>query len=424
MTLPPRARVPMLVIGLLAGVLAWAWPAGLTPWRAVGVASGWAGTALIVASTALIVREPRLARWLGGVEAMLRGHHVAGTLGYALLLLHPLALALDEALHGGGHGWAVLDPRAQGGAERLGWAALLLLMAGLASTFSVRLRWRRWRAWHHLLAAGVVLGLLHVERLFGDPGIGWLLAATVALALGVRYLVLDRGLTALPFRVADVQHLGTEVVEATLAPLASPLPVQPGQFVLLAFGSGPGFQGCGEFHPFTVSGADARHRLRVAIKALGPCSSHAQQLGAGTTVRLQGPFGGFLLDDRGRPETPMGPQLWVAGGIGITPFIAALRQAVPATPLTLLYLVRAVDGAPFVEELQHLAAAHPTLGLRLQASRDAAVDLPALLDQVPALAQCQVRACGPAPLLQALRRALADRGVPADALRAEQFDFR
>mgnify|MGYP000974025306 CR=1 FL=1 len=424
MRLPPRLRVPALAFGLLAAVLAWAWPAQLPPWRALGVAAGWAGMALIVASTALIVREPHLARWLGGVEAMLRGHHVAGTLGYALLLLHPLALALDEALRDGGHGWAVLDPLAQGHAERLGWAALLLLMAGLGSTFSVRLRWRRWRAWHHLLAAGVVLGLLHVERLLGDPGPWWLLAAAVALALALRYLALDRGLTALPFRVAAVQHLGPQVVEAALVPLASPLPVQPGQFVLLAFGDGPGFHGCGEFHPFTVSGADARGTLRVAIKALGPCSSHAQQLGVGTAVRLQGPFGRFLLDDRGLPEAPKGPQLWVAGGIGITPFIAALRQAVPATPLTLLYLVRAVDGAPFADELQRLAAVHPSLTLCLQASRDAAVDLPALLDRVPGLARCQVRACGPAPMVQALRQSLAGRGLPADALRAEQFDFR
>lgn len=29
----------------------------------------------------------------------------------------------------------------------------------------------RWRAWHHLLGAGVVLGLVQVERLLGDPGV-------------------------------------------------------------------------------------------------------------------------------------------------------------------------------------------------------------------------------------------------------------
>ena len=424
MMLAPQARVPLLVIALVAGVLAWAWPAELPPWRSIGLVSGWAGTALIVASTALIVREARLARHLGGIEAMLRGHHVSGTLGYALLLLHPLALAVDEALQDGGSGWAVLDPRGQGSAVQLGWLGLLLLMAGLGSTFSLHLRWRRWRAWHHLLGAGVVLGLVHVERLLGDPGLLWLLAAGVTLALGLRYLALDRGLMALPFRVAAVRHAAPQVVEATLEPLASALPMQPGQFVLLAFGDGPGFHGCGEFHPFTVSDIEARGRLRVAIKALGPCSTRAQALQPGTTVRLQGPFGTFLQDEVDRPDGHRGPWLWVAGGIGITPFIAVLRHAVPTRPLTLVYLVADPGAAAFADELRQIADRHPQLSLRMQGSRDAAADLPPLLDRVPDLARCQVRACGPAPLVQALRDALAARGLPADAVQAERFDFR
>lgn len=424
MMLAPRARVPLLVITLVAAVLAWAWPAGLPTWRGIGLLSGWAGLALVVASTALIVREARLARHLGGIESMLMGHHVSGTLGYALLLLHPLALALDEALHASGSGWAVLDPRGQGMAVQLGWIGLLLLMAGLGSTFSLHLRWRRWRAWHHLLGTGVVLGLVHVERLLGDPGALWALAAVATLALGLRYLALDRGLMALPFRVAAVRHAAPQVVEATLEPQASALAVQPGQFVLLAFGDGPGFHGCGEFHPFTVSDIEARGRLRVAIKALGPCSTRAQQLQPGTTVRLQGPFGHFLHDDDARPAAQHGPSLWVAGGIGITPFIAVLRHAVPTQPVTLLYLVADPDQAAFVDELRQIAERHPQLTLRLQGSRDATADLPALLDGVADLAHCQVRACGPAPLVQALREALAARGVPPAALRAERFDFR
>lgn len=424
MIVSPPARVPLLVVVLLAAVLAWAWPADLPPWRSVGLLSGWAGTALIVASTALIVREARLARHLGGIESMLHGHHVAGTLGYALLLLHPLALALDEALQDGGSGWAVLDPRGQGLAVQIGWLALLLLMAGLASTFSLHLRWRRWRAWHHLLGAGVVLGLVHVERLLGDPGLLYALAAAAALALGLRYLALDRGLLALPFRVAAVHRAAPQVVEATLEPLASALPVQPGQFVLLAFGDGPGFHGCGEFHPFTVSDIDARGRLRVAIKALGPCSTRAQALQPGTTVRLQGPFGSFLQDDAEGPDAAHGPWLWVAGGIGVTPFIAVLRHAVPQRPVTLVYLVADPAAAPFADELRQIAAQHPQLTLLLQGSRDAAADLPPLLDRVPDLAGCRVRACGPAPLVRALRDALAARGLPADAVQAERFDFR
>lgn len=95
--------------------------------------------------------------------------------------------------------------------------------------------------------------------------------------------------------------------------------------MLLAFGDGPGFRGCGEFDPFTVSDIDARGRLRVGIKALGACSARVQALQPGTTVRLQDPFGIFLQDEADRPDAHRGPWLWVAGGIGITPFIELIE---------------------------------------------------------------------------------------------------
>jgi ferredoxin-NADP reductase len=141
-------------------------------------------------------------------------------------------------------------------------------------------------------------------------------------------------------------------------------------------------------------------------------------------VRLQGPFGSFLQDETVPSDAQRSPWLWVAGGIGITPFIAVLSHAVPDRPLTLVYLVGDPGAAAFADELQQIADRHPQLTLLMQGSRNAAADLPPLLDRVPHLAQCQVRACGPAPLVQALREALAARGLPPGAVQAERFDFR
>lgn len=410
MGMAARWRLPLLLALLTGGVCAWAWPAGAGPWRALGLLSGWAGLVLCTCSLLLLLRHPALASALGGLEAMLRAHHLSGTVGYLALLVHPLALAVDDG--------ALLDPRGAGPGLWLGWLALLLLMLGLFTSFVPRLPWRRWQAWHQVLAVAVVLALAHAALVTNRPVVlGWLAAAMV-VALAGRYGLVDRGALAMPFRVRAVQHRADDVVEATLAPAAAGLQAQPGQFVLLSLGRGPGFDGCGEFHPFTVTGGDADGSLRVAIKALGTCSARAQHVTPGTAVRVQGPFGDFLA---GRTERP---QLWVAGGIGITPFVAALRAAPLRQPTALLHLWTPLAEPPFADELQQMAASQPLLQWLPAASRDAVRDLPALLDAVADLPARQVFACGPAPLVQALRKALAAHGIPAEAVHAERFDWR
>jgi hypothetical protein len=42
-----------------------------------------------------MLRELRLARWLGGLERMYRWHYRTGVVAYVLLLVHPLTLATD-----------------------------------------------------------------------------------------------------------------------------------------------------------------------------------------------------------------------------------------------------------------------------------------------------------------------------------------
>ena len=60
-------------------------------------------------------------------------------------------------------------------------------------------------------------------------------------------------------------NLTAHAVELVLRPLGEPCPVGAGQFVLAAFGNGPRYHGCGEFHPFTVS-TIAKNWLLAAIQ--------------------------------------------------------------------------------------------------------------------------------------------------------------
>jgi len=409
--------IPLLVGLFVALPVYWAYPDDLSFWRAVGIVLGWAGSGLLLASLLLMLREVRLASWLGGIERMTGWHHWTGLAGYLLLLLHPLALAAAAWTESPLLAWQLLSPVAQNWPVWAGWAALLFLMGGLSTTFASRLRYPLWRWLHGLLGLGVVVGCVHVLLLGIDAGA--VLAILAALLMLVwRLIRVDAGAAAKPYVVRSVRRVAEAMVEITLAPLVEGMPAEAGQFVLVAFFRGPRYRGCGEYHPFTISAIDKDQQFRIGVKALGDCTRRMQALEPGVEARVQGPFGNFLL------ERPAKPQLWVAGGIGITPFLACLRDARVEHATRLLYLYRSEADAAFRDELESLATTNASFSLEAHATGDAIPDLAELLPGAEELTGHECYLCGPPGLLDAVGHVLQLRGVPAAHIHFERFDFR
>ncbi len=418
MILLHRLSIPLLVLFCAAAPVYWAFPEGLPVARSLGIVFGWAGCGLLLGSLLLMLRETWLARRLGGLERMYRWHHHIGMAAYILLLAHPLALAADVWPDSPRLAWQTLSPVSQAWPVWLGWLALLLLMVGLAATFSTQLAYRSWRRLHFALGIAVLCGLWHVLLLgIDEPVVPLLLLAT--LFLGWRLLREDSGRAARPYVVGATARVADDVVEISLSPLAQPVAVSAGQFVLVAFFSAAGFRGCGEFHPFTVSAIGAGGRLRIAVKALGDCTRRIQSIGPGVPVRVHGAFGTFLADRR-----PM-PQLWLAGGIGITPFLALLRCAPLSQPTTLLYFYRSEADAAFLPELQALAGSDRQLSLYTLATGDEPPNIDLLLAEAgEPMAGQECYLCGPPGMLAAVRQALRRRGISPRHIHFENFGFR
>ena len=121
-------------------------------------------------------------------------------------------------------------------------------------------------------------------------------------------------------------------------------------------------------------------------------------------------------------------QVWVAGGIGITPFLSALRTISPGHGRTirLYYCVRSPREALFLDELEALAAAAGGVtvtqvvseaGERLDAR---AIDA----DLDGALVDWSFYLCGPQPLVTAISGGLVSRGARTDRIHHEAFEFR
>ncbi len=419
--LPMALRLPLLTGALVLLPVLWAWPEELPFWRSAGIVLGWAGAGLLLASLLLMLREVRLARWLGGLERMYRWHHATGASAYLLLAAHPLALALGLHDESPALAWAMLTPFADKFTDKpailAGWLGLLGLMLGLAAAFSRRLDYRHWRALHWLLVAGIAGGLLHLQLLgiAAAPGFSLLLVAGLLLW---RLLRADCSLAARPYLVYQRQQLTPDIVEIGLRPLAEAITARPGQFVLLRLEDSSNYSSCHEAHPFSLSAIDADGCLRLCIKALGDCTRHMQTLDIAVPARIEGPFGAFLPLGAGRP------QQWFAGGIGITPFLAHLRAGAPAAPVHLHYFFDDPAAAAGIAELQAMAASIPGFSLELHPACTPHTNLAALLPEAAALTGQACYLCGPPGLVKALCKLLRQRGVAPTDIHFENFDFR
>ena len=120
----------------------------------------------------------------------------------------------------------------------------------------------------------------------------------------------------------------------------------------------------------------------------------------------------------------MAPQLWVAGGVGITPFIATLRHDPIIQPTALIYLYRTKADAAFLDELSAIAETNPEFQLLVDATGANLPDLGGLLKRVNRLPERQIHICGPTALVKALKDLLQQQGLPYSSIHFEGFDFR
>lgn len=104
-------------------------------------------------------------------------------------------------------------------------------------------------------------------------------------------------------------------------------------------------------HTFSVVSAPFQNELVVATRMRDSAYKRVlRHLAIGTAAKIEGPFGSLTLhNNRTRPA------VFIAGGIGITPFMSILRQTekdqLPYR-LALLYSNRRPQHAAFLKELQ------------------------------------------------------------------------
>ena len=157
------------------------------------------------------------------------------------------------------------------------------------------------------------------------------------------------------------------------------------------------------------------------IKGIGDYTARLPQLlHIGAPVTVEGPYGCFEFSS-GKQR-----QIWVGGGIGITPFVARM-QTLAVEPdgrkVDLFYSTAEPDTA-FIQRLEHYAQAAGVKLHVLVSARDGRLDVERICTAVPDWAQADIWFCGPAGFGQALREGFQARGLAEKDFHQELFDMR
>jgi predicted ferric reductase len=408
-------------------------PAGRPFLVELSVALGFVGLAVLGLQVVVTSRVKDLAGPYG-MDVVLAFHRQMSTVGFAMVLAHPLLLLATEI-----DVVALLDLRTAPWRARFGVLAILAMTAlVVTSVWRERLRipYEWWKVAHGVLAVVVVgAGLLHVLLVGHHVASPWKVALwavmTVALLSTLIWARIVQPVLMLrrPWEVAAVEPEGADTWTMRLRPVGHDgLRFQPGQFAWLVVDGSPFSV---HEHPFSISSsAERTDEITFSIKELGDWTSQVGQIEPGTVAYVDGPYGGFS------PDRGEGPGfLMVAGGIGITPILSSLRTFADrgeARPVTLIYGGSDLDDLAFLDELRALGDVLDLTVVPVPETpppgwegESGYVDADLLDRHLPRAQRdrWQVFVCGPPPMLDAVEHALDDLGLPPSHVHAERFQL-
>ncbi|GAA0283779.1 ferredoxin reductase family protein [Rhodovulum strictum] len=419
MTLGPLLVALPCILAAAMGFVTYA-PYGAE--AAIGIAVGAAAVVAMGEALILAARPRLLEPVFGGLDRMYGVHKWLGISALILMILHDLVEPeFGRRVRETGMG------EIAGDAGELVFHALIALVA--ISWFrrlpftGLEIPYQLWRFSHRFM--GVLFAVVVFHQFFidvpagVDPSLSVLLNVfgLAGLFAWVHTQFLAPRLRRRDFTVSAIGRHG-DTTAVTLRPKGRAMRWRPGQFV---FFSAPE-AGLSEPHPFTISNAPHRDgTLTLSIKGLGGWTRRLPgALREGMSVQVEGPYGRF---DFRRGGTR---QIWLAGGIGITPFLAWAESLAESErrDIHLVYCVRTPEEAIGLETLQ-VAARNPGFSFEVVATAgDGRLTADRLIASAPfPVGEADLWFCGPTGLKDGILKGLAALGQAPRRVRFEHFEF-
>lgn len=391
---------------------------------ALSLASGVAALSLMAMAALLGSRWRAVESAFGGLDRVYDTHKWLGVWALAFASFHFVFKA-------GLPGWdtAAIMPlpgAATRLARQLSYVALVVIVL---LALNRKIPYSTWRWWHKLSGPLFLIVVLHwlsfksPIALASPAGVWLAVMATLGIAAATYKLLLYRLWSRhAEYRLVSVTT-SASAARIELAPVAHGVAFAPGQFAFLSLQH----DGLREPHPFTIASAGRPDgRIAFVVRALGDYTTRlVVQAAPGMYAQVYAPFGRF--------ERPPGAarEIWIAGGVGITPFIAWLQDrdadgGGAGGRVTLFHFHTPGRELPDGVDLDGMARRSGVELVPVVGGPDdpAFVQRFAAIATGPDAAGLDISFCGPQGLLRRVRARMREHGLDPARLHHERFEFR
>lgn len=373
------------------------------------VLSSWVVT-VFAANFLMATRANWIEKIFGGLDKMYLIHRRAAVIAIVLIIAHFVFVPRDLTAFNPG--------------KPLGFYAFVLIIIGVivsaAPPLKKKIPYHKWLNFHKLMGIFYVMAVIHglmVNSLIKD------LPITRVYVFGMSFIGVGAwfykaflfGLfnKKLKYKLKSVKTIANEITELILEPDGKSLSFKAGQFAFFTF---PKISKR-EQHPFTISSHPLENNLRVSVKNLGDYTKKISLLSVGDIAYVEGSYGLFSSKYAKEKE-----QVWIAAGIGITPFLS-LAKDVYTHNVKLLWSVNEESDAVYSDDLNEIAENNPNFNYSIWASNEKGY---LTIDKLN-IKDYKSKAyfiCGPASLKKSIINQLKEKGVKMTDIYEEEFAFR
>lgn len=357
-----------------------------------------------------------------GLDMLFWAHKKVGVLALIMVIIHPTMLFLYNSLDGYRLAYKVIGSIA---------FYALLLGAGAALLYAkLKLKYETWKNIHKINYAIFPIAFIH-SILLGSDLYGWSVFKIIWIILAFIYIILIACkiwnyyyVKSHPFNITNVVEETHDVTSLHFE--GRHIDYKPGQFMIIRLIRNGEVS---EPHPFTISSSPTQDRLSISVKSVGDFTATIGDTKVSDSAYIDAPYGRFSFLNNDSQQL-----VFIAGGIGITPFMSMLRYIHDSRPeknVILIWGNKTEADIAFRNELENISAGMPSLKIvHIMSGQDdwpgekGYVDAEKLKKHIENLQESQFFICGPPIMMTAVVKSLKALGITKKHIHYERFALR